>query len=340
MRATEELSVSAGTARGQHPASRDRLVAGASVVTSGAVLGLNFVLLKVALRAAGPMTIQALATALTALFFGSYLLLRRTRPSLRRRDFTWAVVAALLVGVGGSSATAFGVQRIAAGTTALILATTPILTLIVRAVLLRNRPEVTKIVGCGLGLCGVATIVWGSAGGGRSQLMGSLLVLLAALLWALALVVMREKLASVPAPTVVAWQMIASAPVLLVVALATERLNVHWSPAFLGAVVYLGLAGKGLSFLFQMIAVSRASDLLASSTAFLTPAFGVLFAAGILAERIGKAEVAGVGVIFVGLAAITFGTPQAKAGPLGRIRSCGRGHAVCSGVISITRRRR
>lgn len=303
--ATAEIGDPVGTAGEQRPASQDQLVAGMAVIMCGAVLGLNFVLLKVALRSTGPVTVQALATVLTALFLAGYVPLRRIRLRLGRRDLAWAAAAALLIGVGGSVTTALGVQRIAAGTAALILATTPIMTIVVRVGLLHSRPQLVEMIGCAVGLGGVAIVVWGTARGDQSQLIGGLLVLLSALLWALALVVMREKLTHVPPPTVVAWMMIVSAPVLVVVAFGAERPRLHLSLAFLGSVAYLGLGGKGLSFLFQMIAVRRAGDVLASCSAFLTPVFGVLFAALILSEPIGLAKISGAAVIFLGVALIT-----------------------------------
>ncbi len=288
---------------------RDQVIAGTCVVGCGGVLGLNFALLKVALRAAGPITVQALATVLTGAILAAYLFAKRSRYRVSPRELGWTATAGLLLGVCGSCATAFGVERIAAGTAALILATTPVLTVLVRAGLFRQRPRRAEVGGCALGLVGVVIVVWGSSKAGHGELIGGLLVLLAALLWALALIVMRERLARVPPDVVVAWELIVSSPVLLVIAYTSEGVNVRWSLAFLGAVVYLGLAGKGLSFLLQMIAVRRGSDVLASATAFLTPPFGVFFGAVLLAEHVGALEVLGALVILAGVAAIISAGP-------------------------------
>ena len=297
----------AGSQPQRRPTTRDNVIAGACVVACGAILGLNFAILKAALRFAGPLVIQALATCLTGVVLGTYLLTRPTRARLNRGEFAWTASAGLLLGVCGSCLTAFGVQRIAAGNAALILATTPVLTVLVRVTLFRDRARSAEVLGCVIGLAGVGIIVWGEAQSGASQLLGGMLVLLSALMWALALIVTREHLGRVPPDVAVSWEMIVSSPVLVVVAFAGGRVAIPWTLSFLGAVAYLGLAGKGLSFLLQMIAVRRGSDVMASATAFVTPPFGVLFGALLLAEPIGAWEIAGAFVILSAVLAIGFG---------------------------------
>lgn len=165
--------------------------------------------------------------------------------------------------------------------------------------------KITLIKGAGLALAfaGVAmAIVLRGGGTGEASLLGDLLALGAAMTWAAIALLMRgTPLREVRPETQLLWQLVLSAPILLLAALAfgplmSEPTAWHW-------------AGLG----FQIVAVSAAGFLLwlwlltiypAASVAafsFLSPVFGVVLGWALLGEALGWPIIAALGMVCGGL---------------------------------------
>lgn len=279
-----------------------RAVVAALVTLVAAVLGLNLVALKVAIQVSDPVTVQGLGVAVGAASMFGVVAATGDPLRLDRRYLPAVVGVALSLTVGSSLGIAFGVQRVTAGVASLLVSTTPIITVILEYLLVRQRQAWQAIAGVLVGFAGVAIVALGEQRtGGASQVLGVVYMVLGSTGWSLGLVLMRTLGAGAPPSTLLAWQFLLGTPLLLAVGALATGLSATWSLLFVLGVLYTGAAGKGLSFFLQLAVVRLGTAVHASLTAFLMPIFGTLAGVLLLGERIRGAQVLGALAILGGV---------------------------------------
>ena len=140
--------------------------------------GLSFVATKVALESIPTFTLVFVRFSMATLIF---LLLRQGRkwPSFRRKDHVKMVLLALFEPGLYFIFETIGLQHTSAPKTALIIATIPVVVLVLSAVMLGERTGVTSIAGIILSFGGIALLVVGDPEFGWSfegSLLGDLLI--------------------------------------------------------------------------------------------------------------------------------------------------------------------
>lgn len=271
---------------------------------------MNFVVLRLALRSAGPLTIQTLI-ALTAglpMLLANRLIGERL-PWARVREV--AALGILFTGLA-SVGTLLGVAKVGASVGALIGACTPLITVLIARLVLGHRAERLTIVGVIVGFCGVAVVVWG--GGTTSDPAGVAFMLMAAVCWSSSLILAGKLVQSSSPSALVAFQALLAAPLLLVLGLVREDLTVQWSWGFALALGYAALLGNALSFVLQMKLLERNSAVHASTIAFLTPVTALVVGTIVLGETVVPRQLAGAGIILFGVGlVITRGGKTSKS---------------------------
>lgn len=282
------------------------LLVAALVALIATILGFNLVVLKVAIEAADPLTVQTFAVIVATISFVVAAAVSG-RGSLRLdRRYTPAVIGvALSLTAGSSVGIAFGVERVEAGVASLLVSTTPIITAVLEYLFVRQRQTWHGLVGVLIGFAGVAVVALGEQrSGGSAQVLGVVLLVLGSFGWSLGLVLMRTAAAGAPRTTLLAWQFVVATPLLILVGLLTTRLQAEWSLLFFLAVVYSGLFGKGVSFFLQLTVVRLGTALHASLTAFLMPVTGTLAGIWLLDETVEAAQAIGAVTILAGVALV------------------------------------
>lgn len=273
------------------------------VTLIAAILGLNLVVLKVAIEVSGPFTVQAFSAVVASLTFFAVARASRAPVHLQRRSLPAALWVALSLTVGSSMGVAAGVERVDAGIAALLISTTPILTLLLGTLLLRERYSWHGVLGVTIGFLGVAIVAVSQRGGG-TQLLGVGFMLLGALGWSLGLVLMRLLAGGITRSTFIAWQTLLGVPFLLLAAGLIEGFRAEWTLLYLLAIVYSGAMAKGTSFFLQLTVVRLGNATQASLTAFLMPVFGTLAGVLLLGEQVTGAQVSGGATILLGVALV------------------------------------
>lgn len=225
------------------------------VGTAAFFWGANFVLAGYVLTDLSPAWAAALRFALAAaLMTGLALLKREALASLwRRHGVTYAVLG--LVGIAGFNVLFFSAMRTtSADNGALIMATNPLLTTLLAAALIGERPGTRQLAALPLALAGVAVVI---SHGELSRLLqlrlvtGDLEMLAANLAWALYNVLTRRYMPKESPLGGTALMMSAGAAILVVNAL----LQTGNAPALPGPIAALALAamavgGTVLAYLF------------------------------------------------------------------------------------------
>ncbi len=287
------------------------------LVTTAVVWGGTWVAARFAVQEAPP-----LAVAVWRFFFAasSLLVLVRWRhgrlPPLERREF-WLIVALGATGIFLYNLFfLFGMQYITAGRGALVVATTPVITLLLAAGWLKERMTPAKAAGSALAFLGCLLVI------GRGDPLalvagrigaGEWLILGCALMWSLYTLIGRlgtQSLArrNLGALVMTAYASCAGFLMLLAAALMENpaQLVPHYSLSAWGAILFLGLLGTTLGFTWFSGAVQKIGAQRASVFINLVPLAAVLQGAWLLGERLDASALVG-GLLVIGGVLLTQG---------------------------------
>jgi O-acetylserine/cysteine efflux transporter len=195
-------------------------------------------------------------------------------------------------------------QSTTAGNSALIVAATPIFTMLVAAAVGSDTLTPAKGFGAFVGFIGVALVI--GAGSGLAfdaRLAGDLMTLAAAFLWALYVSFGASLLRRHSPLRTTSWTITFGALALAPVGLwqfATEP-SVTWTPAAVGAVLYSGLLAAALGNVVVFRGIRLLGPTRITTYQFLVPALAVILAAVVLGEAIHPEQVVGGTIIVLGI---------------------------------------
>lgn len=230
-------------------------------------------------------------------------------PGLNRKELL------LVIGLGASGIFIYnllflyGMQHITAGRGALVVATTPVITLLAAAWLLHEGMTTRKAVGSALAFAGCLTVI-GKGNplallGGKVG-VGEWLILGCALMWSIYTLIGRlgtQSLAqrNLGALVMTAYASCAGFLMLLATALIDDpaQLVPHYSPLAWVAILFLGLLGTTLGFTWFAAAVQKIGAQRASIFINLVPVAAVLQGALLLGERLDLSALIG-GMLVIG----------------------------------------
>ena len=265
--------------------------------------GFNWTAMKVALAQVPPWTFRSLCLGLGAAVLFAALRAGGQRLVLPSGQWRRLWMLALLNITSWNMLIAFGVGMIPSGRAAILAYTMPVWAVPLSVWLLGERITRAKLAGLALGLGGLALLLAESfAGLGRAPL-GSLLVLGAALSWALGTVLQKRFPVRLPVGLYTAWIMLLGGVPIFAGALIFD----DWGALrHVGVAAWLGTAYNVLiAFAFAhwawiKIATSVPVSVFSISM-LLIPVVGVVCGMLFLGERPAWAEYAALGLILAAL---------------------------------------
>ncbi len=271
--------------------------------------GGSFFFSKVAIAEVPPLTVVLARVAIGAV--GLFIYLRATRQTIPVTLTAWAA----FLGMGALnnlipfSLIFWGQTQIASGLAAILIATTPIFSILVAHVLTTDeRMTPAKGAGILLGFMGVALLMAGTAFQARAiPVLAVLACLGAALSYGFAGVFGRRFRRMGIAPATVAFGQVAATTAmmipLVVLVDASWRLAMP-SLTTAGALVGLGLLSTALAYIifFHILAVGGAIN--SSLVTLLVPVSAILLGSVFLGERMALNHFAGMALIALGMLSI------------------------------------
>ena len=238
------------------------------------------------------------AATVRALPVGLLMLLWLRR--LPRGDWWWRALVLGSLNIGVFYALLFvAAYRLPSGLGATLVATAPVVTMVVARILLGDRP--TRVaVGAGLvGLVGVALRVLQGGLDRPVDAVGLLAGVLAVVSASTGFVLTRRWAPRDDVATVTAWQLVAGGLVLLPLAAVAEGAPPALDLPAVGALAYLGLLGSGLAYVLWFRGLSLLGPTNASIIGLANPVVGVLLGVVLLGEQFGVVHLTGM-VLVVG----------------------------------------
>lgn len=283
---------------------KGRVWAICAVVAAALFWSSSYAVTKEVLSDVGPLTIGAIRFTLAAALLAIMRRMPRNpaaRPDARQRRLIY------LSGLLGITAyfllENIGVELSTASDASLIVATYPLMTMLLELVLFRARMPLLRVAGVLLATLGAFLVVRnGAEVGGGGRWLGDVLLLLGGLVWAGYNVLAKSAGRGQDAMNLTYYQTVAGAAGFLLASLLEAgdwRMPSVTSSALLG---YLAVACSVGGFLLYNYGLRRMTSSVAVNVLNLVPVFGVLGAVTINGETVRAPQVFGGVIIIAGVA--------------------------------------
>jgi len=275
------------------------------------VWGCNWPVLKMGVTELAPLTFRGLTLPFAAI--GMLLVAQISGDVIRipRRWWPRLAVLALFNIAGWNAFVLFGVQQMPAGRSAILAYTMPIWATLIATFVLREPLSRRKAVGLALGTCGMALLIGEEIAVIRQAPFGAVMIVFAAILWAIGTVYLRKWQPDVPQNTLSGWMMLAGWLPLAIAApffdpqpLALTLASLSWRGWF--ALLYnVFLAGTIAHWAWFTLA--RTLPVAISSLSSLpVPVVGVFSGMLLLSERPGLQEWIALALVVLALFIVLF----------------------------------
>lgn len=259
---------------------------------------------------APPMAIVFFRVALAGLVVAAVLLLRRRRDLFRLRNRSQLALGVLLA--LHWSVYFAAIKETSVASAVLITYAAPIFMAILAAALLREHVPPVSLASLGISIGGIALITL-SGGGGEEAVrpLGVALAVVAAVTYALLIVLTKKYLAEIDPITVVFWESVVATLVLLPGALIPDYSLDGTDVAYL---VVLGVVLTGVSGILYLGALRFIPATTAGILAYVEPVSAALLAALLLGEELTTGIVIGGALIVAAGIAVVLRAPDPLAG--------------------------
>lgn len=228
--------------------------------------------------------------------------------ALRRQDVFYGVVAGTFFSIEFIFLF-WALDLTTVSRTSILFYTMPLwLALMSHVLLPGGKISGTKAFGLALAFMGTVVAILWRGSGGEVSLLGDLLALGAAISWASVALIARTGLKDISPDRQLFWQVVVSAPILLVASLFFGPLIRDFEPIHLWGLAFqiVIMVSAGFSFWFWLLSIYPPASVAAYS--FLAPVFGVILGWWLLDEPIGLPILAALLLVCAGL--ILINRPQ------------------------------
>ncbi|MEC9368313.1 MAG: DMT family transporter, partial [Pseudomonadota bacterium] len=205
------------------------------------------------------------------------------------------------------SAFSWGQQFVSAGLAGIINSASPIVVFLITALWTRHeRAGAERLFGTVIGLGGVLGIIGIDALAGLgAHVLAEAVLLLGTLGYAMSAVHGRHFAGVAPEVTAAGTLGLAALALVPIAFLLEDPLSLEPTREALLSIVYLGVAGSGLTFMIYFYLVARVGSLNTVTASYLRAGFAVLFGMMILSEPLTWRVVLGLAGVIIGVAAIS-----------------------------------
>ena len=265
----------------------------------GAVWGASYLFIAIGLRDFSPGMVAFLRIALAAAVLIPVAAAQGALSGARRYA-GWLVLVGAVQVAGPFILIAAGEEEISSSLAGILVAAAPLWTAVLAIwVDHEERSHGLRLVGVLIGFAGVGLLLGVDLGGGGSELLGGLAVVLAALGYAVGGLLVKHRLTGMPPVGMSGLVMGASALLLLPVAFATPPDSLPGLGP-IAAVAALGVVGTGAAFVIFYWLISTVGPARTLIVTYVAPGFAIVYGSVFLSEEITVATIAGLALILAG----------------------------------------
>jgi len=277
------------------------------------VWGFNWTAMKVAITDVAPFTFRTLCLGGGSAVLFAFLRASGQPLAVPRRQWPRLAMLAFFSITCWNILVVLGLSRLPSGRAAILAYTMPAWAIPLSVLILGERLTARKVLGLLLGVVGMLLLVWDEFGRLQGAPLGALLVLGAAISWAVGTVLQKKYPVRAPVAAYTAWIMLIGGVPIYAGALLLEdfrKLADIGTPALLGTLYNVFLSFAWAHWAWITLATS-VSVTVFSLCMLAIPLVGVFSGMAFLGERPGWAEYAALGFVLASLATVVL--PQKKA---------------------------
>jgi drug/metabolite transporter (DMT)-like permease len=276
-----------------------------SLILATVIWGSDYPFAKIAMQEISPLSFSAARTLLAAAALFPFFLKQERSWKVSRRDFIYLIILACFGTFLNRICWSVGLSLSTAANAALLMTTSPLFMLITSAILFRSSVTWRATAGILVAFLGVFLVIRGDLKGwdwGSGHLLGDLILLGAAVSWALFTALAKFLLKDYSSLKVTGYVM-AIGSVLFLSFLPNEKPG-GWS-GISGlawfSVFYVGLSGNCLAYFLWMRGIQNIGPLKTILYSYLMPITAVAFSIPLLGEIVTAAQVWGGLIVFLGI---------------------------------------
>jgi len=303
-----------------HPANASRAALIAAFAAVYVFWGSTYLAIRFTLETIPPFLFAGVRFVVAGALLYAWASRRAPRPTAVH--WRSALIVGALLLLGGNGGVVWAQQRVPSGLAALLVSTEPIWIVIVATAMGRERLSATGVIGVIMGFGGVALLVGPQrfAGGEPVELVGAVVIVLAALLWAVGSLYSREAPQPASQSLSTAMSMLAGGALLLLAAAVAGDFG-RLDPGAISlksvlALVYLIIFGSLIAFSCYLWIMKAATPARASTYAYVNPLIAVVLGWLLAGEAMSPRVILSAAVIVTAVALIIARKPGG-AGPTG-----------------------
>lgn len=258
--------------------SKNKQKAYVALLGANIIYGANFLIAKgIMPDKMGPSALVLLRVIGASIMF--WIVKQFVKEKVDKKDFLLLIICGLL-GISTNMLLFFhGLSLTSPIDASIIMTTTPVIVLILSALILKEKITLNKYIGISIGAIGAFLLVWfGKNSGGTSSFLGNLFVFLNACSYALYLVLVKPLMKKYKAITVISWVFLFGFIFVLPFGfndLLNTNFNAFTTNTYL-AVTFVIVGTTFLTYLFNIYALNYVSPSVNGSFIYLQPVLSFL----------------------------------------------------------------
>ena len=262
----------------------------------------SFVAIKIAYETFPPITLGAVRFVVATLILGALTLLPKNRVKLEKSDI-WVVALSGLMGITLYAVLQnIAMQWTSASNATLIIASYPVITLLLESLIYKVKLNLFKIIGILIAIVGVVILSYVKAETRQQgELLGVILLMIAGIAWAFYNFLTKKVVNRYPSISLLFYQTLFGAIFMAPLALFERG---DWAaPTVLSfsMMLFLGLFCSVIAFLLYNTGLKKLPASSVTSMLNLVPIFGVFFSWILLGEQVTLRKVIGGAIIIIGV---------------------------------------
>lgn len=262
----------------------------------------SFVAIKIAYETYPPITLGATRFIAATLILGVLALLPKNRVRLDKKDILPVAVSGLMGITLYAVLQNIAMQWTSASSATLIIASYPIITLLLEALIYKTKLSAVKVVGILIAIGGVVILSYVKAEARQqNELLGIVLLIVAGVAWAFYNFLTKKVVNRYPSISLLFYQTLFGTLFMLPLSLFERA---QWQAPTLttfSMMLFLGVFCSVIAFLLYNLGLKKLSPSSVTSMLNLVPIFGVFFSWLLLDERVTLQKVIGGAIVILGV---------------------------------------
>lgn len=262
----------------------------------------SFVAIKIAYETYPPITLGAARFVAATLILGALTLLPKNRVRLEKKDILPVSVSGLMGITLYAVLQNIAMQWTSASSATLIIASYPIITLLLETLIYKTKLSAVKAIGILIAIGGVVILSYVKAEARQqNELLGIVLLIVAGIAWAFYNFLTKKVVNRYPSISLLFYQTLFGTLFMLPLSLFERA---QWQAPTLmtfSMMLFLGVFCSVIAFLLYNLGLKKLSPSSVTSMLNLVPIFGVFFSWLLLGERVTLQKVIGGAIVILGV---------------------------------------